>query len=245
MNPVIEQIYATRSVKDGEGRTINPFPDSIPYGEGETVYRLIRTVQPEATLEIGMAYGLSTLFMCQALVDNGHGRHIAIDPFQTTQWKSIGLRNVQRAKLDRVLTFRESRSHEMLPRLLEQGQRLKVVFIDGCHLLDYTLLEFFYADQMLDPGGFLVMDDLWMPAIRKVCGFVLRNRRYRLAVEHLRDSASLWQRGVRLARSLGQHPFDLHALGMAGRLVVSGAVRYCVLQKTADDARPWRHYRSF
>lgn len=245
LNPVIERIYATASVEDGERHRVSPFPEGIPYQEGAALYQLIRATKPEATLEIGMAYGLSTLFICQALVDNGCGRHIAIDPSQSTRWRSIGLRNVKQAKLDGVLTFHESRAHEILPTLLEKGQRINLVFIDGCHLFDYVLLDCFYADRMLEPGGFLVLDDLWMPAVRKVCGFLLRNRRYRMATEHLSAPASLWQRMLRLGRSVTQHPLDLYSLGLSSAMAVEGAVRYCVLEKLANDDRAWQHYEVF
>jgi predicted O-methyltransferase YrrM len=245
MNSVIERIYANRRVEDADGNAIDPFPDAIPYAEGHALYQLIRKTAPDTTVEIGMAYGLSTLFMCQALADNGNGRHIAIDPAQSTLWRSIGLRNIRDAKLDDRLVFHEAPSQAVLPRLLAESTPAGVVFIDGCHLFDYALVDCFYADQLLTPGGFLVLDDLWMPAVRKACGFILRNRQYRLAVEHMPDSPTVWQRGVRLARSVAQSPLDVGSLATAARLVLRGAVKYCVLQKMGHDGRPWDHYRTF
>src|ERR1700760_3382834 len=98
MNDVIEAIYREKRFVLPSGRVVEPFPTSIKREEGEALYRIVREVKPERTLEGGMAWGLSTLFFCQALRENGHGWHVAIDPFQG-QYEHGGLYNVKRAGL--------------------------------------------------------------------------------------------------------------------------------------------------
>jgi predicted O-methyltransferase YrrM len=39
----------------------------------------VRELRPELTLEIGFAYGVSTLFITEALRQNGRGHHIVVD----------------------------------------------------------------------------------------------------------------------------------------------------------------------
>lgn len=39
----------------------------------------------------GYAYGLSTLFICEALAEVGGERHIVIDPHQEEGWKGLGV----------------------------------------------------------------------------------------------------------------------------------------------------------
>jgi predicted O-methyltransferase YrrM len=91
MNQLLEQIYQTGRVEDAEGNSINPFPVATPSDTGTILYEIVKKYNLQKTLEIGMAYGLSTLFICQAHQDKGLGSHIAIDPGQTNKWKSIGV----------------------------------------------------------------------------------------------------------------------------------------------------------
>src|SRR5688572_19806288 len=97
VNPLIDRIYKSERVEDSSGNLVNPFPTSVSYDDGLALYNLIRKTKAANTLELGLAYGLSTLFICQAHHDNGLGYHTAIDPLERTHWKSIGLLNVQKA----------------------------------------------------------------------------------------------------------------------------------------------------
>lgn len=244
MNTVIDRIYQTKHVEDSEGNVINPFPTSIAYDEGLALYNLIRKVKAENTMELGLAYGLSTLFICQAHRDNGVGQHTVIDPFERTLWKSIGLLNLKKAGLENILSFYEAPSHEVLPQLSLKRERFDFVFIDGNHRFDYVLLDFLYADKLLTPGGYIMFDDLWMPAIRKVCLFILQNRNYRLTSEFL-GTAPLWKQCLRFARDIVQAPFDIYSLYFSGYILARGFSSYCIMQKIADDNRKWDYYKPF
>ena len=65
-----------------------------------------------------------------------------------------------------------------LPDLIRRGHKADFVLINSRHLFDETLVEFYYADKLLPVGGIVAFDDIWMPSIRSVTNFVLRNRRY-------------------------------------------------------------------
>lgn len=262
MNSLIEHIYETKSVEDPEGNSLNPFPTAIRYDQGMTIYELIRRMKLENTLEIGMAYGLATLFICQAHHDNGVGRHIAIDPMESSLFKSIGLSNIRKAGLDHVFDLFEAPSYEILPQLLSNGEQFDFAFIDGMHLFDYTLVDFFYIDRLLKPGGYIMVDDVWMPAIRKVLAFILRNKIYRLAPEFFWKLPPLWKRSLKFTKNVVQDPFeryqarrfikniirdpfDLYSVGFAGFLLARGRLNYWVIQKVSDDERNWDHYKTF
>lgn len=240
MNSLIERIYQSGYIENAQGERIHLFPTSIPYAQGDAMYKTIRAIKPENTLEIGMAYGLSTLFICQALYDNGSGRHTAIDPFERKRWQSIGLLNIQQAGLGHLLRFIEAPSHEALPELLNSHERFDFIFIDGCHRFDYTILEFFFADKLLPVGGCIMFDDLTLPAIRKALGFILRNRNYMLADEYISERHPLWKMSLRLIKQAIQSPLDI-----LPSLLCFAQQRYCVVRKIADDDKAWDFYRSF
>ena len=118
MNSILEHIYKTDQVEDAEGNLISAFPVATPYEVGIALNQLITQENLSNTLEVGMAYGLSTLFFCQAHRDKGTGSHTAIEPWQNGEWKSIGLLNVKRAGMEELFNFFEAPSYQVLPQLL-------------------------------------------------------------------------------------------------------------------------------
>ena len=205
--------------------------------------KIVKQVRAAKTLEIGFAYGLSTLFICQALADNGGGNHTAIDPAQRTFWKSVGLANVKKAGFTDMVRFYEACSHEILPRLLAAGEQFDFVFIDGYHVFDAVLVDFYYSDRLIQPGSYIMFHDVWMPSVRKVVAFVLRNRSYKLARLFVTSREGLvpWLR--RSLKELARHPFDLYSSWFLRQRY--HVTRYVVVQKVRDDQRYWEHYRSF
>ncbi len=221
----------------GEGRSIL-FPRATPFAVGSVLSKLVTENGFTRTLEVGMAYGLSTLFLCEALRSNGGGQHIAIDPAQTTGWHSIGLLNVQRAGLSSYLRFMEEFSHGALAKLVDEGQRLDFAFIDGSHLFDRTLIDFYFIDLMLRTGGYVVFDDLWMPAVRDVVSYVVTNRAYSRVPVVTADSPA--RRVASVLRRIVQRPFSGHP----AQLTFCTSNIY-VLRKERDDERKWDFHKSF
>jgi predicted O-methyltransferase YrrM len=175
---LIDRIYETSKVEAADGSLHDVFPEALPEAHARYLARLVRELGLVRTLETGMAYGLSTLAICGAHEDRDEGEHIAIDPHQASDWQGIGLLNLDRAGLSHRARVIESRSDEALPRLRDEGVRIDFALIDGLHLFDAALVDFFHADRMLDVGGVVVFHDTWMPAIAQAVDFVRTNRAY-------------------------------------------------------------------
>jgi predicted O-methyltransferase YrrM len=182
---------------------------------------------------------MSTLFICQAHRDNGAGCHTAIDPFQEKRFKAIGLLNVERANLKDLLRFHQATSDEVLPQLCTQNERFDFAFIDGSHLFDFALVDFFYIDKLLNVGGHVAFDDLWIPGVRKVVSFILRNKPYELARVPSKCKTPIWRRVLRTGRRIAQNPL--------GRDWVLKFVPHNIVffKKAADNGRDWRFHREF
>ncbi len=179
-HPLIEQIFSTRSLPLQNGKT-KVLDIYIPRNEGDYLYSLIRYYRPATTVEIGMANGLSTLFIASALHDNGEGSHIAIDPFQNSDWQGVGMGLIRQAGLAALVRLIEKPSHMALPELEQEGLRAGVIFIDGAHLLDYAMADFLCGDRLLEVGGLVAFDDSDWPAVQPVIRYALANRHYRVA----------------------------------------------------------------
>jgi predicted O-methyltransferase YrrM len=185
MNPVLAEILRSREVRTVDGQ-VRQLHSNIDEGEGKFIQDVIRELKPKCSIEIGCAYGVSSLFICEALADVGAERHIIIDPYQLgsgrqgpdSGYEGIGLLNLNRAGLDRIVDFHAEVSFRCLPRLLEDGVKADFAFVDGMHTFDYAFADFFFLDKMLDPGGVVIFDDLGYPSIRKLCRYIIRNLPY-------------------------------------------------------------------
>jgi predicted O-methyltransferase YrrM len=175
MNPVLERILETRVVNNGsETITLHhpEFPEKLSHvgrSTGDLLQRAVAAVQPRVSLEIGLAYGVSTLFICDALSALPRpGVHIVLDPFQNAKWRGIGLRNIEEAGFRDLVEFHEERSEIFLPRMVAEDRRVDFVFIDGLHRYDQVLMEFYYVNRLLRPGGIVLFDDAARPSVKRV-----------------------------------------------------------------------------
>lgn len=137
---------------------------------------MVAREQPALCLEIGMAYGFSTLAILEGL--GPQGRLISIDPFQTEHYQRLGKSLVERS--DRASRHRliERPDYLALPELLAAGGQVDFAYIDGMHTFDYVALDAFYADKLLKIGGVLGFNDCGFRSIHKFLRFFQGHRDY-------------------------------------------------------------------
>ena len=175
---LLDRIYESGKVEAADGTLLDACPASLPREHAVEIERLARDLGLTSTLETGMAYGISTLAICGVHEERGEGSHVAIDPYQSSDWRRIGVLNLERAGLQARARVIEARSDEALPRLLDEGLRIDFALIDGLHLFDATLVDFYLADRLMDVGGVVVFHDTWMPAVSQAVAYVRANRAY-------------------------------------------------------------------
>ena len=91
------RIYETRSVvgRSGEAHYLH---SEVDHEEGALLFNTIRDdLSIVETLEVGCGFGLSSLHICKALHGRTRASHTIIDPFQTTQWDGVGVKNLEEA----------------------------------------------------------------------------------------------------------------------------------------------------
>jgi predicted O-methyltransferase YrrM len=158
-NPVIDEIYRTRVVHDESGNQYD-LAAEVDHTEGDYLYRLISADSSiTKTVEVGCAYGLSSLHICEALRNRPNASHTIIDPKQMDIWHGIGLSHLKRAGID-FFEFIPEPSELALPDLLrKQPASFDFAFIDGWHTFDQTMLDLYYANRLVRVGGYIVVDD--------------------------------------------------------------------------------------
>ncbi|MGH2759063.1 MAG: class I SAM-dependent methyltransferase, partial [Actinomycetota bacterium] len=148
---VIERLVrqgTTVSASDGLRDQI--FPIAIPPPLGDTLGVWVRRENAQRTIEIGLGYGVSALYICEALVANGHpgARHLAIDPYQTNGpdgrgFASCGLRHLEEAGLISIIEHAAQESQIALPRLLAEERTFDLAFVDGNHRFERVFLDLY------------------------------------------------------------------------------------------------------
>jgi predicted O-methyltransferase YrrM len=159
---------------DGERHSLEP-KTRIPQEEGMWMYRQCREAKPKATLEIGLAYGFSTVYFLAAISENGVGHHTAVDPFQKYA-HGIGQRHTQSLGMSDRFRLIEEKSVSALLHLAEREEVFELIFIDGSHRFDDVLMDFTLAAELCPMGGNVILDDLWMPSVRRAVAFIRSNR---------------------------------------------------------------------
>jgi predicted O-methyltransferase YrrM len=167
MHQVLREILDSQIVYDGDSPL--PLHDNMAEEDCRLITGAIRAVRPRTSLEVGFGCGVSTLFVCDALTQNGTpSKHIVIDPHQSTIFRSIGTQNILRAGYQHLIELHEVASELALPKLLAAGTRIQTAIIDGWHTFDHTLVDFFYVNKMLEVGGIVLFDDANFPSILRL-----------------------------------------------------------------------------
>ncbi|MEJ2008114.1 MAG: class I SAM-dependent methyltransferase [Acidobacteriota bacterium] len=144
--------------------------------QGMWLYETCRKLKTTQTAEVGLAYGFSTIFFLAAIRENAGGLHTAIDPFEEDCWHGIGRCQAVKVATTHAFRFLSERSAVALGELGRNDERFDLIFIDGGHCFDSVLVDFTLSAELSPPGGYIVLDDMWLPSVRKAVSFIRNNR---------------------------------------------------------------------
>ena len=135
-------------------------------------------LKPNRTLEIGMAFGGSTLTFGQSHKDLGRyplKQHTAIDPVQSKYWDDAGRLQLENAGLEGYVEVIETYSLQAMPRLVAEGRKFGMAYIDGSHQFEDVLIDFIFTHEVLEVGGIILFDDSTDSHVAKVLRFLEAN----------------------------------------------------------------------
>lgn len=154
---------------------IEKIPSGINLKEGRFLFNLIKNHR----LLQCMANGASAYYICNSFKTNKlNGRLTSIDPFQKSQWNDNGKKLLKSHGLDSYHHLISKKSYEALPELLKKKKTYDLIFIDGWHTFDYTLVDVFYSILLLKTGGYLVVDDALHHGVAKCLKYIDSNLAY-------------------------------------------------------------------
>jgi hypothetical protein len=142
------------------------------WGDGEpglvrAVWCLTHHLRPSSVVETGVARGITSRFILEALARNDAGHLWSIDlppPLDRSLHDQVGVAVPERVR-DRWTYIRGS-SRRRLPRLLAQLGEIDLFIHDSRHSQRNLLFELKHAWDALKPAGVLVADDIDLN-----CGF--------------------------------------------------------------------------
>ena len=149
---------------------------AIKPNEAAYIYQFIKEHNLSRTVETGFAFARSASHIMAATEND----HIAIHPFQS-RYKNMGLSNIEKLGFSDKLRFEPDFSHNVLPKLVNEKKTFDFIFIDGSHSFDGILIDFYYANLLLEQKGYVMLHDTWMRSTRLVENYIktnLTNYRY-------------------------------------------------------------------
>lgn len=174
--PILEAAYTRGWLPGDNGKQIPTFPSGMTRRAGAALADIVRAQGARRTLETGLALGLSTLWILSVTGEGATGTiHTAVDPFQKKDWKNSGLRTLEDAGVRGLVEFVELDSALALPQFAREGRRYDLAFVDGGHLFENAFTDILFAARLVRPGGLVVVDDVWMPAVRWAISYFQTN----------------------------------------------------------------------
>jgi predicted O-methyltransferase YrrM len=244
VNQELQRMLETGKITQPDGivRTIH---SHISMEEGLLLQGIIHEIGAKSALEVGLAFGVSAHFICDALSKHDNTRHTIIEP---DIWANgFAIKSLENAGYGSMFEVINEPSHIALLQLIKENRKYDFVFIDGRHRFDYVLLDFFMADKLLKIGGILAFDDADHAGVLKTCRYIVTNRSYTVyrtlpsrvtRKRRIFDTASkfiinlldLMHISERVQRSILSPEFfqSSNQLGLSSSLVV--------LKKIADDS---------
>jgi hypothetical protein len=149
-----------------QAQGIRPGPESFKsWNDGDAgfvraIWCLVRHLHPANVVETGVAHGVTSRFILEALAKNGDGHLWSIDrPPMESSWRAqigIAVNDGLRARWSYIA----GSSRRRLPKLLERLGHIDLFVHDSLHTERNVRFELDLAWTFLSPGGAIVVDDI-------------------------------------------------------------------------------------
>jgi hypothetical protein len=149
-----------------QGMAVGPF-SFHEWNDGDAgfvraIWSLIRHLRPANVVETGVAHGMTSRFILEALEGIGTGRLWSIDlpPVNPLTRREVGVAVRQAGVPVSRWTYIEGTSRRRLPALLARLGRIDLFIHDSMHSNRNVMFELDCAWRYLRAGGVMVVDDI-------------------------------------------------------------------------------------
>lgn len=223
INSILSKYYKSGKIKIGN-KLISFLPTSVNQAEGKYLCQLIQKFKPKILVEIGLGFGIATLWM-----ESGRIRpkqHFVIDPYP-----EIGQQIIAKVHLKNVKIIKNISQVYLAGLINNYLQTVDMFFLDGDQKFDGLTTDLYFITKLLRVNGLIIARNTWNPSVRKCSMFYLKNLPYRIIFASPFENllikncifGEIYLRFVNRTRSY----------------------RFLVLQKTKEGHRPWNHFINF
>jgi hypothetical protein len=153
-------------IKELDAKGIQAGPESFKgWNDGDAgfvraIWCLVRCLRPRRVIETGVAHGLTSRFILEALEKNGDGHLWSIDrPPMEREWTAqIGI--AVDGRFQHRWSYILGSSRRRLPGVLRQVGEIDLFVHDSLHSERNVRFEMDRAWAVLRPGGAIVVDDI-------------------------------------------------------------------------------------
>jgi len=187
---LVKQVRAVIESLDREGSTPVDTGDAqadfrtvtITTLEGEALRKWVLKEDATHTLEVGLAFGFSALYICEGLLltGNPNPKHVTLDPWQLSGYANRGLEILDQAGVKPLVEFHNEKSQLALPQFLKEGRQFDLAFVDGNHRFDAVFLDLYYLGHLVRKGGIIILDDYDLPGIKRAAAFFINNLTWKI-----------------------------------------------------------------
>jgi len=139
-----------------------PYPTdySINSDSRKFLYCLCRILKPKNVIETGVAYGISSSYILQALEDNKFGKLYSIDsifrPWQTEEMIGSIIPKKLKSKWELII----GKSTEKLENISNEVKDLDIFIHDSSHTYENMMFEFNIIIKKIKKEGVIISDDI-------------------------------------------------------------------------------------
>jgi predicted O-methyltransferase YrrM len=199
------------AVARSDGTFHSLFPVAVYALEGEALRDWVLQEGAKRTIEIGLGYGISALYICEGLLGNADSamHHVVIDPYQATRFSDCGLQFLEEAGVAKMVEHHAEESQLALPRFLGEARSFDFAFVDGNHRFESIFVDLFFLGHLVRPGGIVVLDDYQLPAAARATSFFATNLDWTLEEVSATDGNHQWA-VLRTSAAPDTRPFDYY-----------------------------------
>lgn len=245
MLEILKDIFDKKTIEINSSGERTELHSHTSMNQGLFLQEVLEDVKPAATLEIGLAYGISSMFILEKLKEFGNAAksHIIVEPYP---WNGVAEYNIEKAGLSYLTDYRYKKSDEVLPPLYYEKHEIQFAYVDTTKLFDVVLTDFYFIDKILVPGGVIVLDDCgggW-PGVQRVARFVNSLPHYELYKQHSEVVGSAKRNAAQSAVESLIAAIPYKGKFFAGHSFLSdrklGLNFQCLaFRKKHNDERPW------
>ena len=181
--PYILSLLNNKTIKIGNNE-VNTVLYNFNKDDGYILYKLIKNIDAKKVLEIGMNYGLASVFILQSLKyfyetnndeEKLYYKLTSIDPDQEKKWGNIGIDHLKKMKLIYNHKLIEEKAYLVLPDMINRKKIFDIIFINGYNKLDKITMYMFYSEIIVKVGGYIVINNITNIGINKIIRYVEKN----------------------------------------------------------------------